>query len=177
MDRKRKAVVGWVLVFLLILASCSSNTSPPPQGSEEDPGGDTQAPQTQSLEVQVFYTNAQATELIMEERTVEYATEMEKYEQTLSLLMNPAAEEDYSLWPNLQYHSLSLEDGRFTIDLDGSVQYNLGAGTEMLAVQALISTLFQFAEIDEVQILIDGETAESLTGHVDISKPFKKERE
>lgn len=46
---------------------------------------------------------------------------------------------------------------------------------ETFFIDQIVNTLIDsFEEIKSVQFLIDGKTAESLMGHVDISKPFSK---
>ncbi|GAB7386751.1 GerMN domain-containing protein [Bacillaceae bacterium] len=137
---------------------------------------DAQQGEKHKQQVTVYYTDPELTKLVSEQREIEYATEREKYEQSIRLLTNPKEQGHIALWPELKYHSLVVENGKATIDMDGSVQYNLGSGGEALAIEALTSTLFQFPEIDRVQILVDGEVRESLMGHVDISEPFKREK-
>lgn len=49
---------------------------------------------------------------------------------------------------------------------------NVGSRGEALAVAAITNTLTKFPEIERVQILIDGQTVETLAGHIDITKPL-----
>lgn len=47
------------------------------------------------------------------------------------------------------------------------------AGDELLAIAAVTNTLTQnFEEIKQVHLLIDGKEAQTLAGHIDLSRPF-----
>lgn len=49
------------------------------------------------------------------------------------------------------------------------------AGEELLAVYTLVNTLTNnFEEIKQVRILIDGKEAQTLAGHIDLSRNFEK---
>jgi len=67
------------------------------------------------------------------------------------------------------------ENGLATVDLSREVaELNVGARLEQLAVGAVVNTLTEFAEIDRVQILVGGQTVETLAGHVDITEPLER---
>jgi len=49
------------------------------------------------------------------------------------------------------------------------------AGEELLALYAVVNTLTQnFEEIKQVRFLVDGREAQTLAGHIDLSRPFTK---
>lgn len=52
---------------------------------------------------------------------------------------------------------------------------NLNGGTleESLVISQVVKTLMEFPQVKRVKFLIEGETAETLMGHIDISKPLE----
>lgn len=53
--------------------------------------------------------------------------------------------------------------------------FNGGSLIESYLVQAIVSTLTEFPEIDRVQILVEGEEIESIGGHVLITGPLTRD--
>lgn len=49
-----------------------------------------------------------------------------------------------------------------------------GSSGEIMTVYSIVNTLTQFPTVEHVQILVNGEYAETIAGHIDISKPISK---
>lgn len=63
------------------------------------------------------------------------------------------------------------------VDLDGAFAANLAGGSrnELLATYAIVSVVTtNLTSVTRVQLLIDGREVESLTGHVDLREPLRK---
>lgn len=63
------------------------------------------------------------------------------------------------------------------VDLDGAFAANLAGGSrnELLATYAIVSVITtNLTSVTRVQLLIDGREVESLTGHVDLREPLRK---
>ncbi|MFN7979070.1 MAG: GerMN domain-containing protein [Vicinamibacterales bacterium] len=63
------------------------------------------------------------------------------------------------------------------VDLDGAFAANLAGGSrnELLATYAIVSVVTtNLTSVSRVQLLIDGREVESLTGHVDLREPLRK---
>ncbi len=63
------------------------------------------------------------------------------------------------------------------VDLDGAFVSGLGGGShnELLATYAIVSVITtNLTPVRRVQILIDGREVETLTGHVDLREPLRK---
>lgn len=59
-----------------------------------------------------------------------------------------------------------------------SLNHPGGSWTEFITIYSIVNTLtINFPEIVKVQILIEGESAQTLTGHIDISKPLTKNKQ
>ncbi len=69
---------------------------------------------------------------------------------------------------------MTIKDGLCTVDFSEDItRVSVGSGGEAALISAIVETLCQFPAIDAVRILVDGKTAESLAGHVDITKPLR----
>lgn len=188
---KRIIAYGMFALLLLVTAACGTKPAaqPAPQttpaeqgngaGSQQEPQPQPQAqdqPQQQlnKAKIAVYYSDGDVTELRQEEQEIAYADDVEKYEKAIQLLAKPSKKEHAPLWENFNYHSIKFENGLLTIDASSENQYNLGSGGELLAIDALKQTLFQFPEVEKIVILEDGKAVDSLMGHVDISEPLTR---
>ncbi|MCP3901325.1 MAG: GerMN domain-containing protein [Desulfobacteraceae bacterium] len=64
-----------------------------------------------------------------------------------------------------------LEDGRAFIDFDQNIgnSWSYSAQSEMLTIYSIVNSLIlNIEEINRVKILIQGETAQTLSGHIDL---------
>jgi hypothetical protein len=71
---------------------------------------------------------------------------------------------------------LSSGDAAY-VDLDPSIASGLKGGStnELLAVYALVSVLTtNLSPVTRVQILVDGREVDTLSGHVDLREPLRK---
>jgi len=72
------------------------------------------------------------------------------------------------------FNGVSVDGGVATVDLAGAT-LNGGSLEESFVISQIVESLTaSFEEIDSVQFLVDGEKAESLMGHFDVSTPFTK---
>ncbi len=70
----------------------------------------------------------------------------------------------------------STPEGTVFVDLSGDVAdgHPGGVRTELLSVYSIVNTIvFNSEGIGSVRILVDGSEAETLAGHVDISRPLE----
>lgn len=74
----------------------------------------------------------------------------------------------------LGFKSAILKDKKLTLDITVSGEGRLGAPGEAMLLQAIQKTLFQFPEVDSIDILVDGKPVESLMGHMDLPHPMKR---
>lgn len=70
-----------------------------------------------------------------------------------------------------------LADGTAVIDLGGGTLaegWNTGSHTEMMAVYSVVQTLVEnFEEVGRVRILVNGQPAQTLAGHIAIDRPLR----
>jgi spore germination protein GerM len=70
---------------------------------------------------------------------------------------------------------LEIQNGLAILDLSQeAVKIGKGSWGEALVVWAIVNTLTKFPEIDAVQILIEGNSVETLAGHFDLSGILKR---
>jgi len=82
------------------------------------------------------------------------------------------------LWPENLYvrEVYCLPEGVIVVDFDGRfiAGYAAGATEEELLVYSLVNSLLEsFPTYDRVRLLVDGQTVESLFGHVDVEFPLR----
>jgi predicted small lipoprotein YifL len=178
---KRLIAFGLFALLALAIAACgtkpAAQPTPQPPAAEQGNGAQPQPepqPKQNKAKITVYYSDNNLTELRQEEQEITYADDLEKYKKAIELLAKPQKKEHAPLWENFRYHSVTFENGQLTIDASGENQYNLGSGGELLAIDALKQTLFQFPEVEKIVILEDGKAVDSLMGHVDISEPLTR---
>lgn len=197
MNRRRSYILG-VLVLLLALSSgCGQkpqtapnngagdaetnqeNVQAPdtatPQNADSSQGaGGTNQPQQITANIEAYFTDDQMLELSKVSREIAYPAEEDKYLAALKALQTPNDAKQFSLWGKAEFHSATLKDGTVTVDLSLPDEARLGAGGEALALEALTNTLFQFSEVQAIDLLVDGTPVDTLMGHVELTHPLSR---
>lgn len=176
-----------MLALMLLMSACGTGTTPQtqtqtqqgtetPSGEQNSGTGQTTVPQPaeQKQKVLVYYSDDNLTKMEKEEHEITFEKDDEKYKKAMELLGKPTNKGDQPLWANFAFHSITINKGELTIDADGKNQYNMGSTGEMMAIEALRMTMFQFPEVQTIRIIQDGKPVESLMGHVDVSEPFTR---
>lgn len=72
---------------------------------------------------------------------------------------------------------INIRDGLCTVNFSHHLQSNHsgGSSSENLTIYSIVNTLTQFSTINQVLILIEGTTVQSLAGHLDISVPLARD--
>lgn len=180
----RKGIIIGML-FLLLLTGCGSAAmeSNPTTGPAETTGSGTEgtgsaAPPPEETKttsmITAYYSNSDLTELISSEVTITYKDDIQKFQETFKQLIETPKAELEPLWYGVELKEIRLENGTLQIDVSFGPESNLGSGGELFALEALQKTFFQYDEVQRIQILVDGQIAESLMGHVEINKPFER---
>jgi len=125
--------------------------------------------------VKVYYANNDGTALVEKTAEIEAEPVDAKYLKALKILN---ATDDSNLFPlakGLQFKTAELKSGMLTVDLIIKDEGRLGSGGELLLMDALKKTVFQFSEVKALEILVDGKQTDSLMGHVGLDHPIKRE--
>ncbi|WP_410514868.1 GerMN domain-containing protein [Paenibacillus sp. BR2-3] len=127
--------------------------------------------------IDVYYTDSQMMDLVAAKATISYTvTEAaSKYSAAFQALQASDNTDLVPLWGKIELKSLKFDNGQVVIDIHKPIEAQLGAGGESFAMGALSKTLFQFAEVQSIEVLLDGEKVESLMGHVDLEHPMTRD--
>jgi len=152
------------------LPAPSNNTGA--AASPQETTAPTEAPDT--IEAVIYTSDAELLKLTERTETLSYSSNEELVKAAIDALRQSGGENELSLWEKIEINGVKLTADSVTIDVHVPDEARLGAPGEALAIHSLQSTLFQFDFIQSIQLLIDGEKAESLMGHVDLDHPMNR---
>lgn len=177
-----------ILVLLLTLVACTGDTGeePDPNPPVDEPGNGDEVvdpePSTGSEEVALYFADNEyvltgdesITKLVVENREVEYGSISLEEAIVRELMKGP---EDTEELATLIPATVELIDVEVT---DGTAHVNFaqdglhgGSMQESFTISQIVSSLVELDTVDRVQFLIDGQEAEALMGHIEISEPFE----
>lgn len=143
------------------------------QDGEQPTDNDAEAA-PQERTIKVFRTDDQLMELHEAEETISYTNDQELLEAALAKLQEDGDDGQMSLWKPIQINKATVEDGNVVLDLTIPDEARYGSGGEMYTIDSITKTVFQFEAFETLDLLVDGEQAESLMGHVILEHPFVK---
>ena len=150
-----------------IAASSSSSSAASSSGSQK----------AATMDISVYYPDVNATGLVAVTKTVK-AQEAEKYKAAVEALL--AGTDDKNLtavFPKkTKLRKVSVSGGVAKVDFDKNLTSGFVGGStgEEMLVGSLVNTLTEFPEIKKVQILVEGKEIDSLSGHLDLSRPVER---
>lgn len=178
--------LGYILTLIALLglaAGCGDKpASSPEDGAVQGAGGGgngseevRHTPESSNQTIKVYFTDDDVMDLQEKTREIEVSAEHSKYEGAFKALQT-ADSGLASLWQNVVLNSVSFSEanGQLAIDISLPDEARLGAGGESLAIEALKKTMFQFDEVKQIELTLDGEQVESLMGHVDLEHPMSR---
>lgn len=132
--------------------------------------------QKQSKIIDVYYTDKQLMDLVPAKATINYDDKesFSKYVEAFKALQTSEDTELVPLWGKIVLNSIKFEGGQLVLDIHKPIEAQLGAGGEAYALGALTKTMFQFEEVESIELLVDGEKIESLMGHVELEHPMTR---
>lgn len=138
-------------------------------------------PKTDSEEVVLYFVNKEYIDtgdeslekLIPEKRTVEYG-DISLEEVIVKELMKGPKEDSLStvIPTSVKLLGVEVSDGTAFVNFSQEGLFG-GSMQEDFTINQIVASLLELNNIERVQFLIDGEKAESLMGHFDISEPFE----
>ncbi|MFD2612094.1 GerMN domain-containing protein [Paenibacillus gansuensis] len=132
------------------------------------------AKQETVLTIKTYAADDQVLDLVERSQEIRFTNEEGKYIAALSTLTESDNPSDFPLWKGVDFSSAVLSQGKLTVDVKLEEGPDLGAPGEQLALQAIQKVLFQFNEVQSIDILKEGAAVESLLGHVDLQHPIKR---
>lgn len=144
-------------------------------------GANTNAEELNSYDLKLYYVNDEYVATGNEELdqmmnpyevTIQSKPEEAYLQAVLELKEVPLDGYDTMLREEFVIHSIKTDEGIAVVDFS-SKDLSGGSMEEGLLVNQIVLTLLNsFDDIQKVQFTLDGEEAESLMGHLDVSKPF-----
>jgi len=161
-----KSSKWWLLaamgIWIIFLTACQKDSTPKQTESK------------QQQMVTVYVTDEQLLALKSYSKQIQFVNQTDKYKATLQLLKQSVKADDVALWENIEFSSVKFEGQKLTIDIHIPPQGRLGASSEQLALDALTKTIFQFKEVNEIDVLVDGKAVESMMGHTILKHPITR---
>ena len=162
-----------ILLALVVLGGC--RLIPPASGTGNDQADP--APVEEPITLILFFGGPNAEGLAREERTVLRTNERTEELVIQELIKGPESEQFYATIPEgTRLLDIQVSEGTAVVDFSGEIQTQHPGGTtgETLTVYSIVNSLTELPGIVFVQILIEGETADSLAGHIEIREPLAR---
>ncbi len=131
-----------------------------------------------SWEADIFFGDTETDFLITEKRTLPWSKDSEQRARRLlsELLQGPSGNAVRTTPGSTMLRSVSITSkGLAKADFSAQLsrEHPGGSSSEMLTVYSIVNTLaFNIDGIKKVQILIEGQTLDTLAGHMDCRQPF-----
>lgn len=151
--------------------------TPAPAAARTAAPGTTPAPAVEQIRITLFFPDAEGQLLHPEERDVPKPPTGVAFVRLLfdELQKGPRREGLIAALPDRIHlrNAFLLPEGQVVLDLAVDSGLSYGSDEELAIVASLVDTTLQnVAETSRVRILVNGEPAETLGGHVDLTRPL-----
>ncbi len=132
-----------------------------------------------STNLKLYFSSADGTTLMREKRKVYYSSNVTLEKLVLEELMDgPQTDNAISAIPaGTKLNSVSVTDGICYVNFDSSFETAIAGVTENVTVYSIVNSLTELDNINQVQILVNGETAHLANLDMDLSVPLSPNRE
>ncbi|ALS27830.1 GerMN domain-containing protein [Paenibacillus cisolokensis] len=177
MRRIGPAWFALLAVALFILsAGCGARTNETGgSGGNGTPEGGGSGQTVSEAKITLFFTDDEMSDIVEQQTVIRYTDDEDKLKQALEALRTGAKEGAVSLWEKAEFKSVKAEGGAVTLDIHLPDEARFGAPGEALALESLKRTLFQFEEVESIEVLVDGEAVDSLMGHEELPHPIVRD--
>jgi spore germination protein GerM len=162
-------VAFFVFLALLLISYFIGEKLAPPPPPEEKP-----APAYKT--VNLFFADESGKGLSAERRRIKKTLPDEEIKETLSALISgPEGALTQTIPPGTRLISVKVKDAIAYVNLseEASSNHPGGSRSELLTIYSIVNTVaLNFPQARKVQLLIEGETVETLAGHILISIPL-----
>ncbi len=185
--RRKKSRTGTFLVVLLVLAAIAGagyeflyrEKGPVPTKPLEEKDTPVPAETKERATIQLYFSTREEDALMREPRSIDITGTLAEQMKAalLELIKGPTYGEAVETIPaGAKLRELYIDSqGRVYVDFSEKLSsgHPGGAWSETLTVYSIVNTLaMNFSGIKDVQILLGGQEADSLAGHLDIRKPL-----
>lgn len=123
----------------------------------------------------IYLTDSEGLETVEYPVKLSYETNSDLVKAAVSALQQDGGENATSIWKPIEVKSVELVDDKVTVDIHLPDEARLGAPGEILVIESLKKTLFQFDFVNSIELLADGEAIDTLMGHVELEHPMIRE--
>lgn len=182
---KRMTSIAAVLAaaaMLALAAGCGDEQKPvqadsPAQTAQTKDTEKTAQVKPKEMQVNVYYPRNDGTGLIAVSRKVNTEKD-DKYTAAMKSLLTGTKEKGQTnvIPKKAKLRSVTVKDGVATVDFSKELEQNFSGGStgEEMLIGSIVNTLTDFPEVQKVQILIEGASVETLSGHMDLSEPLTR---
>ncbi len=155
-----------------VSSNAEQNTAPKPNG-----GAPNSEAATETVDIALYFSDDQGEKLVKETRSVEKTGAVAKA-AVEELIKGPSAGGGVATIPaGTRLLGISIRDAVAEVDLSKEFVDNHAGGSagEKMTVYSIVNTLTEFSTIKEVRFLVEGETVDTIAGHLDVSRPISRE--
>jgi len=135
--------------------------------------------EVEKSEVTLYFSDENAQFLVPEKRSIALTDYPEKL-AVEELIKGPKSSNLYPTIPQTtKVNGLYISDRVAYIDLSSEIikDHPGGSTGELLTIYSIVMTLTSFPEIDKVQLLVNGNSGETLVGHIDTTIPLERDEQ
>ncbi len=135
--------------------------------------------EVEEVEITLYFSDGNAQYLIPESRKIKLKDYLAK-QAIIELIKGPKNDNLYPTIPQTtRVNALYVSDRIAYIDFSSEIieDHPGGSTGELLTIYSIVMTLTSFPDIDKVQFLVDGNSGETLVGHVDTSVPLERDEQ
>lgn len=156
--------LGVLLLVAAMIAGCGRGAAATPEANGSE-----------GREVILYFADAEGEYLVGEPRWIEGR---DVAVGVLEALIEGPSDDAHSITIPMGTRLLGLEisEGVAYVDLSrGFREEHWGGSSEVLTIYSVVNTLTELEGIRAVQFLLEGEQVDTLTGHMDISRPLERD--
>ena len=167
---RRLKVLSVVLTFSLLIAALTGC-------SIERPGEAEAAGQDEQITVVLYFSNADGSALISEERLVDRSDASPEMIVLQELIKGPHSTAGRRVLPaEAEILMVEVLDGVAFVDLSQSTadSHTGGSAGDAMTVSSIVYTLTELPGVSEVQLMLEGQVVEAIFGHVATDQPISR---
>lgn len=164
------------LVLTLALAGCGETQKPASQPARTVPAASSEsAPANQEATLSIYLPEADGMHIARHDMKVKASQKTLK--NALYQMIQKDRASQYPMLPaGLSIKDVSVKDGTATVNFSRQLKDMAGGTTtETLFIAMVVDTATEFPNVQQVMFQIEGQPVQKLTGHLDMSQPFKRD--
>lgn len=164
------------LALTLALAGCGGTQKPSSQPAQTVPAASSETvPASQEATLSIYLPEPDGMHIARHDLKVKASQKTLK--NALYQMIQKDRASQYPILPTgLSIKDVSVKNGTATVNFSKQLK-NMSGGTttETLFIAMVVNTATEFPNVDQVVFQIEGQPVQKLTGHLDMSQPFKRD--